>query len=213
MGSPRPLYAAAKRTIDLAVAVPALVLLSPAFGLIALAVRLDSPGPAFFHQDRAGRDGRPFSLLKFRTMCSGVRARGVGGEVRVDRPQDPADPAITRVGRLLRVTSLDELPQLVNIARGEMSLVGPRPAIPQQAALYGPAERGRLSVPPGLTGLAQVRGRNEISWPERIAIDLEYVERRGFTLDLAILLATPWTLLTGRGIYAGARRGRESRHE
>ena len=199
----RPVYEAAKRLLDLSLAVPGLVLLAPLFGLIALAIRLDSRGPVFFRQDRAGLAGRRFRLVKFRTMSAGARSRGSGGEVLVDAPQDPADPAITPVGRLLRATSLDELPQLLNVARGDMSLVGPRPTIPQQVEAYGPRERGRLSVPPGLTGLAQIHGRNTLSWPERIEIDLDYVRRRGFLLDLGILLATPWTLVTGRGIYRG----------
>jgi len=197
-------YEKGKRVLDLVLAGGVLLFLAPVLLLVVAAIRLESGGPAMFRQDRVGKDGTIFRVSKFRTMRVGAHTSGEGGKVREDRPLDPQDPAITRVGRLLRATSLDELPQLINVLRGEMSLVGPRPTIPEQAARYGPRERIRLSVPPGLTGLAQVSGRNELSWPERIEIDLDYVARRSFALDLAIILRTPWALIRRRGVY---RRG------
>jgi len=177
------------------VASAVLIVTSPVIAVTALAIKLDSSGPVFFRQTRAGRQGRPFMMIKFRTMQVGAHTSGAGGRLKVDAPIDRSDPAITRTGRALRAASLDELPQMINILRGDMSLVGPRPTIPEQAAAYTPRERARLSVPPGLTGLAQVRGRNTLSWPERIEIDLEYVRRRSLALDLLILLRTPLAVL------------------
>lgn len=178
-----------KRALDVAVmlvvAVPASVLAA----LSAVAVRLSSKGPVLFRQPRVGRDGQTFELLKFRTMRHG----------RSDDTPFPEQADITRVGRVLRRLAFDELPQLWNVARGEMSAVGPRPTLEYQVERYTPAQRGRLAVRPGLTGLAQVKGRNDLDWSSRIEIDLEYVRRQSLGLDLSILARTVPALLFGRG--------------
>jgi len=178
-----------KRAFDLALtaagALPAAVV-----GLVcAAAIKATSAGPILFRQERVGRDGRTFTLLKFRSM--------------VDRPDNATFPdasQITPVGRWMRQFSLDELPQLINVARGEMSIVGPRPTLAYQVARYDARQRRRLSVNPGLTGLAQVRGRNEIDWQHRIEHDLEYLERQSLTLDIAIVGQTVRQLLSRRGV-------------
>ena len=177
-----------KRAVDLAllalVAVPAAVVALPC----ALAVRLTSRGPILFRQQRIGRDGRPFDMIKFRTMTHG------------DNPVFPDADRITSAGRVLRRTSLDELPNLLNVWRGEMSIVGPRPTLRYQVERYTDRQRGRLAVNPGLTGLAQIRGRNQLSWSERIDHDLEYVARQSAWLDLRICLGTVRVALTGSGV-------------
>jgi lipopolysaccharide/colanic/teichoic acid biosynthesis glycosyltransferase len=176
----------AKRWIDVAILCMAAVPATLAGLACAIAVRVTSPGPVLFRQTRVGKDGRPFVLLKFRTM--------------VDAPDNPAfpDPArITSVGRWLRRLSLDEIPQLINVARGEMSIVGPRPTLPYQVERYDDRQRLRLAVRPGITGLAQVRGRNAIAWSERIEHDLEYVRRQSVALDLTIVWETIRQLLSG----------------
>ena len=177
-----------KRTVDLVllalVAVPAAVL-----GVVcAAAVRLTSSGPVFFRQQRVGRDGVPFEMVKFRSMLEGVN------------PVFPDADRITGVGRVLRRTSLDELPNLLNVARGEMSIVGPRPTLAYQVERYDERQRLRLAVRPGLTGLAQVNGRNALSWPERIEFDIDYVGRQSVALDLRIVGETVGVLLTGSGV-------------
>ena len=183
---PRPYRG--KRLVDLAllalVAVPAAVVALPC----AIAVRLTSPGPILFRQQRVGRDGRPFDMVKFRTMTHG------------DNPIFPDEDRITSAGRWLRRASLDELPNLLNVWRGEMSIVGPRPTLAYQVDRYTDRQRGRLAVKPGLTGLAQVRGRNELSWAQRIDYDLEYVAMQSPGLDLRICLATVKVALTGAGV-------------
>lgn len=156
-------------------------------GVCAVAVRASSRGPVLFRQERVGRDGVPFVALKFRTMLVG------------DNPVFPDASRITTAGAVLRRLSLDELPQLVNVARGEMSVVGPRPTLAYQVERYDDRRRQRLAVRPGLTGLAQVNGRNAISWPERIEWDLEYVDRQSVLLDLRVLAATAATVVSGRG--------------
>ncbi len=177
-----------KRVVDLVltalVALPAIALGAP----IALAIRLTSPGPVFFRQERIGMDGRPFVVWKFRTMVHG------------ENPTFPDASRITTVGRLLRRLSLDELPQLINVARGEMSVVGPRPTLAYQVERYDDVQRRRLAVRPGLTGLAQVSGRNSLPWPERIRFDVDYVERGSLRLDLWILARTLTTMLGGEGV-------------
>lgn len=178
-----------KRTFDLiAVVVLGTVCFLPALG-IAVLVWLDTGRPIFFTQTRVGRDGRPFRLLKFRTLDTGC------GLTR--HPQ----AHVTRTGRVLRRWALDELPQLWNVARGEMSLVGPRPVLPAEADHYDARQRQRLRVRPGLTGWAQVNGRNALSWHERIAHDLWYVRHQGLALDLRILIQTPPALWSGDGVY------------
>jgi lipopolysaccharide/colanic/teichoic acid biosynthesis glycosyltransferase len=182
------------RAFDVAAAAVALVVLSPLLAIAAIAIKLGSPGPAIYRQRRVGRDGREFELLKLRTMVRGSDPVGVGVAIARD------DPRVTRAGRFLRRTSLDELPNLVNVLRGEMAIVGPRPTIPAQVADYTPRQKRRHEVRPGLTGWAQVQGRAGIPWEERIELDVEYVERRSAGLDLRILAKTTWLLVTGHGL-------------
>lgn len=193
-GRPLPrLPLAVKRALDLGAALALLVLLAPVLLVAALAVRLDSPGEVIFRQRRIGKDGSPFTILKFRTMVRDAPRSPLGTYCYAD------DPRITRVGRLLRRTSLDELPQLWNVVRGDMSFVGPRPDLPHHVERYDGVQRGRLRVRPGITGWAQVNGRNALSWSERIALDLEYLD--GWTLrrDLAVLWRTVGVVLSRRG--------------
>jgi lipopolysaccharide/colanic/teichoic acid biosynthesis glycosyltransferase len=177
-----------KRALDL-VLLAACALPAALMGIAcALAVRLSGPGPILFRQARIGRDGAPFIPLKFRTM--------------IDAPNGPFpdDARITRAGRLLRRTSLDELPQLLNVLRGEMSIVGPRPALPYQVERYTARQRGRLAVRPGMTGLAQVSGRNSLAWADRIELDLAYIERQSVAADLRIVARTIAVIATGTGV-------------
>ncbi|GGQ93504.1 sugar transferase [Kitasatospora griseola] len=179
-----------KRGGDLAVAALAGIIAVPLGLVIALLIRATMGGPVIFRQTRSGRHGQEFRILKFRTM-------------RDKRHEDEPDaPRITRLGALLRRTSLDELPQLWNVARGDMAVIGPRPTLPEQVVHYSPRQRGRLALRPGLTGWAQIRGRNSISWPERIELDLWYIEHRTLLLDLRILLGTARMLLRPTGITA-----------
>lgn len=189
MGSPSPPYDIVKRGLDLVGAGILLVGLSPLLGLVALCIWVDDGRPVLFTQARAGREGRRFRIFKFRTLTR--------------RPDDPTHPAphLTRLGPFLRRWALDELPQLWNVLRGDMSLVGPRPTLPEQVEQYGPYERTRLTVRPGLTGWAQIHGRNALSWPERIELDIWYVEHRNLLLDLKILLRTPGVLIRGVGVH------------
>src|SRR3954468_4495019 len=182
------------RALDIVLAVVGLVLMAPFLALAALAIRAGGRGPVIYRQLRVGRDGRQFSLLKLRTMVSGSDPVGVGTVVTRD------DPRVTRVGRLLRRTSLDELPNLINVLRGEMAIVGPRPTIPAQVAGYTPRQRRRHEVRPGITGWAQVQGRAGIPWEERIELDIWYVDHRSLLLDLRILARTAWLTLTGQGL-------------
>ncbi|HLM31384.1 MAG TPA: sugar transferase [Solirubrobacterales bacterium] len=184
-----------KRALDLLFAVPALVLASPVLAIVALAIKLDSPGPVIYRSRRIGRDGVEFDLLKLRTMYTGNDPVGVGTPVYAD------DPRVTRVGSILRRLSLDELPNLVNVIRGEMSLVGPRPTLAAQVEAYTPHQRRRLEVKPGLTGWAQVNGRAGIPWEERIELDVWYVDNRSLALDLRVLARTARFLITGHGLY------------
>jgi len=192
---------ALSRALDLVLAAVALALTSPVLALAALAVRLESPGPIIFRQRRVGLHGRPFEMLKLRTMVVGAEHTGAGLAV------DQGDARITRVGALLRRLSLDELPNLVNVIRGEMSVVGPRPTLPVQVETYTAHQRRRLEVRPGITGWAQVNGRASLPWPERIELDVWYVEHRSLALDVRILLRTVRLLLTGSGLYRGDTGG------
>jgi lipopolysaccharide/colanic/teichoic acid biosynthesis glycosyltransferase len=176
-----------------------LVLAAPALAIAALAIKLEDGGPVFYRQTRVGRHGRDFELLKLRTMVVGAEAQGAGYAV------NRGDPRITRAGRVLRRLSLDELPQLWNVLRGEMSLVGPRPTLRYQVEQYTPRQRRRLEVKPGITGWAQVHGRAKLPWADRIELDVWYVEHRSAWLDLRILLRTPRALLDGT--YKGATGG------
>ena len=190
---------ALNRVADVAVAGTALVLASPVLAAAALAVKLTSAGPALYRQVRVGKDGIDFELLKLRTMVEGAETQGAG--LAVNR----GDPRITPVGRLLRRLSLDELPQLWNVVRGDMSVVGPRPTLRYQVERYTPRQRRRLEVKPGITGWAQVHGRATLPWEERIELDVWYVEHRSALLDLKILARTPLALLGGT--YKGATGG------
>jgi lipopolysaccharide/colanic/teichoic acid biosynthesis glycosyltransferase len=182
------------RAFDLIVASIALAILSPLLLITAVAIKLGSRGPVFYRQRRIGKDGREFEMLKLRTMVEGSDPVGYGTAVTRD------DPRVTRIGRFLRRTSLDEVPNLVNVLRGEMAVVGPRPTIPAQVDDYTPRQRRRHEVRPGITGWAQVQGRAGIPWEERIELDIEYVERRSIGLDLRILAKTAWLLVTGHGL-------------
>ena len=199
--APEPVGGRAKRAFDLAVAVPLTIALSPVMVGIALWVRRDSPGPAIFRQERIGYAGRPFRVLKFRTMVVGAEGMGAGLAVA------DGDDRITRAGEMLRRLSLDELPQLWNIVRGDMSLVGPRPTVAWQVERYDARQRRRLLARPGLTGLAQVSGRAGIPWSERIEIDVDYVARQSLRLDLAIMARTARVVLGRSGTYKGPRGG------
>ena len=182
------------RIFDILIAVLALVLLSPVLVVAAIWIKLGSRGPVIYRQRRVGKDGREFELLKLRTMEQGSDPIGVGKVVARD------DPRVTAGGRFLRRTSLDEIPNLVNVLRGEMAIVGPRPTIPAQVVDYTPFQHRRHEARPGLTGWAQVQGRAGIPWEQRIEFDVEYVERRSFGLDLRILAKTAWLLVTGHGL-------------
>ena len=182
------------RLLDPIIAAIALLILSPVLLVAAIAIKLGSRGPVIYRQRRVGKDGREFELLKLRTMEQGSDPVGVGRVVSRD------DPRVTAAGRLLRRTSLDEILNLVNVLRGEMAIVGPRPTIPAQVNDYTPFQHRRHEVRPGLTGWAQVQGRAGIPWEERIELDVEYVDRRSFVLDLRILTKTAWLLVTGHGL-------------
>jgi lipopolysaccharide/colanic/teichoic acid biosynthesis glycosyltransferase len=192
-----------RRVTDVAVSSLALALSAPALALAALAIRLESPGPVIYRQLRAGRDGRQFEVLKLRTMVDGAEHLGAGLAV------DEHDARITRIGAILRRTSLDELPNLVNVLRGDMSLIGPRPTLPVQVAQYTERQRGRLAVKPGITGWAQVNGRASLPWAQRIELDLYYIEHRSLALDLRILWRTVAMVLGGSGLYKGPAGGWE----
>ncbi|QFU01521.1 putative sugar transferase EpsL [Halomonas sp. THAF5a] len=191
---------AGKRALDVTASLTALVLLAPLLGLLALWVRLDSPGPVLFCQTRLGRKGVPFALYKFRSMV----VRESIDQYREAVVEAGRDPRITRAGRWLRVTSLDELPQLWNVLRGEMSLVGPRPLLPEQQAAVPVHLNRRFMVLPGLTGLAQVRGRRGLAWPDQLAADCDYVDAQSLWRDLVILLATVRVVFAAQGVYGGA---------
>jgi lipopolysaccharide/colanic/teichoic acid biosynthesis glycosyltransferase len=190
-----------RRACDVAVSAIALVLASPVLALAMVAIRLESPGHPIYRQRRVGRNGRAFDVLKLRTMVDGAENLGAGLAVNQD------DPRITRVGLLLRRTSLDELPNLLNVLRGDMSLIGPRPTVPVQVQQYTERQRGRLAVKPGITGWAQVNGRTSLPWAERIELDLWYIEHRSALLDLRILWRTAAIVLGGEGLYKGETGG------
>jgi lipopolysaccharide/colanic/teichoic acid biosynthesis glycosyltransferase len=190
-----------RRVFDVLVAGTVLLLTSPVVALAIVAIRLESKGHPIYRQRRIGKDGHPFDVLKLRTMVSGAERMGAGLAV------DDGDSRITRVGALLRRTSIDELPNLVNVLRGEMSIIGPRPTVPVQVAQYTDRQRGRLALKPGITGWAQVNGRASLPWPERIELDLWYVEHATPALDLRILWLTARMLVTGHGLYKGETGG------
>jgi lipopolysaccharide/colanic/teichoic acid biosynthesis glycosyltransferase len=188
----RRLHPRIERSIDIALSSLTLTALAIPLLVIALAIKLESRGPVFYRQRRAGRGGEPFNMVKFRTMVDGAEHMGLGFEVAQN------DSRITKVGSLLRVWSIDELPQLFNILKGEMSIVGPRPARMDQIEMFTPEERKRMLVKPGLTGWAQVNGRNLVTWKERIQLDLWYVAHESFWLNLKIVFKTVWVAFIAR---------------
>ncbi len=184
-----------KRIEDLLIGVPLTIISLPVLALVSLAIAAETGTPVFYVDERIGLAGRPFRVLKFRTMIRGALGQGMGRLTSVQ------DPRITRVGTVLRRWSLDELPQLLNVVRGDMSIIGPRPTYAEQVARYTQRDAGRLRTKPGITGLAQVSGRNDLSWRARIDLDLEYIERASPWMDLAILVRTPLVVLRGIGLY------------
>jgi lipopolysaccharide/colanic/teichoic acid biosynthesis glycosyltransferase len=190
-----------KRALDLALATAMLAASAPALTVAALLIRLETHGHPIYRQQRVGRDGVPFELYKLRTMVRGAETMGAGLAL------EEGDSRITRLGAVLRRTSMDELPNLVNVLRGEMSIVGPRPTVQVQVDRYTERQRGRLSVRPGLTGWAQVQGRASLPWSDRIELDLWYVEHASLALDLRILWRTVRMVLGGHGLYKGETGG------
>jgi lipopolysaccharide/colanic/teichoic acid biosynthesis glycosyltransferase len=201
----------AKRILDLMIAIPLLILSSPLWLFIVLWIKVDSPGPAIFRQQRVGRDGVLFTIYKFRTMApnADIVMKEKIEQLKKDGRFNPEefifqekdDPRITRSGRFLRKTSLDELPQLLNILKGTMSLVGPRPEVPEIADQYTPEQRTRLDMPPGVTGLAQINGRSELTLAETLRYDVQYVREWTFCLDLKILWQTVFVVLFRKNAY------------
>ena len=185
-----------RRALDVLLAGTLVVVTAPILAIAAIAIRLESGGPVFYRQRRVGKHGRPFDVWKLRTMVPGAESMGAGIYVV------EGDPRITRVGRLLRRFSLDELPNLVNVLKGDMAMVGPRPTVQEQVDRYTERQRRRLEVKPGITGWAQINGRTSLPWPERIELDVWYVEHRSLRLDLRILARTSRMLATGRGLYS-----------
>jgi lipopolysaccharide/colanic/teichoic acid biosynthesis glycosyltransferase len=192
-----------RRSVDIVVSACVLLLASPLLAFAAIAIRLESPGHPIYRQRRSGLDGRPFDVLKLRTMVDGAEHIGAGLAINTN------DSRITRVGAFLRRTSLDELPNLLNVLRGEMSLIGPRPTLPVQVEQYTPSQRGRLRIKPGITGWAQVNGRTSLPWSERIELDLYYIANRSLLLDLRIVWRTVAIVLGGSGMYKGPAGGWE----
>jgi lipopolysaccharide/colanic/teichoic acid biosynthesis glycosyltransferase len=192
-----------RRSIDIAISALALVAAAPVLAIAMLAIRLESRGGVIYRQPRVGKDGEVFDVLKLRTMVEGAEHIGAGLAV------NSGDPRITRVGALLRRISLDELPNLLNVLRGDMSLIGPRPTLPAQVEKYTDRQRRRLAIKPGMTGWAQVNGRASLPWADRIELDLFYIEHRSLALDLRILSRTPAMVLGGAGLYKGRAGGWE----
>jgi lipopolysaccharide/colanic/teichoic acid biosynthesis glycosyltransferase len=192
-----------RRALDVAVSAAVLALSAPLLALAILAIRLETRGPVIYRQRRIGLDGDPFDVLKLRTMVDGAEHIGAGLAVNEN------DPRITRVGALLRRSSLDELPNLVNVLRGEMSLIGPRPTLPVQVEQYSERQRRRLELRPGITGWAQVNGRASLPWSQRIELDLYYIENRSLALDARIVWRTLAMILAGGDLYKGEHGGWE----
>jgi lipopolysaccharide/colanic/teichoic acid biosynthesis glycosyltransferase len=190
-----------RRAFDVIIAGSVLLVTSPVLLAAIVAIRLESRGHPIYRQRRIGKDGRRFDVLKLRTMVQGAEGMGAGMAV------NEGDSRITRVGAVLRRYSIDELPNLVNVLRGEMAIIGPRPTIPVQVEQYTDRQRGRLAIRPGITGWAQVNGRTSLPWSERIELDLWYVEHRSWRLDLRILVKTAAMVFHGAGLYKGATGG------
>ena len=204
----RLFYLAIKRIMDMIVSALALILLSPALAVVALLIRLDSPGPAIFKQTRIGKNGMPFTFYKFRGMFVDARERFPELYDYTYTPEELEtlffhqinDPRVTRIGRIIRKTAIDELPNFINVLKGDMSLVGPRPEIPELVAYYGPIERKALSVRPGITSLPKVQGRDGLNFRETLDLDLYYVENQSLLLDLRILLKTVKVVFSMEGM-------------
>ncbi|HWQ16153.1 MAG TPA: sugar transferase [Roseiflexaceae bacterium] len=207
-----PDYVRMKRVVDIVIVLLLLPVLVPLLLLIVVAIKIYSPGPIFYRQQRIGKDGRPFTMLKFRSMHVGNSSTShrefMQRMIRENlRPQDvglkvmklQGDPRITKPGKLLRMLSLDELPQFINVLRGEMSIVGPRPPLPYEYELYNDWHKKRLAVLPGITGLWQITAHNQVSFDEMVQIDLEYIETMSLWLDLKIIVLTPLEMLSGKG--------------
>jgi lipopolysaccharide/colanic/teichoic acid biosynthesis glycosyltransferase len=192
-----------RRTVDIVLGTLALILAAPVIAVAMLAIRLESRGHPIYRQRRVGKDGQEFDLLKLRTMVDGAEHVGAGLAINEN------DPRVTRVGAFLRRTSLDELPNLLGVVRGELSFIGPRPTIPVQVAQYTERQRGRLAIRPGITGWAQVNGRASLPWSERIELDLYYIEHRSPALDARILWRTVAIVFGGSGLYKGQTGGWE----
>ncbi len=192
-----------RRLVDIFAGTCVLLLASPFLAAAMVAIRLESRGHPIYKQRRIGRHGKPFDMFKLRTMVDGAEHIGAGLAINEN------DSRVTRVGAFLRRTSLDELPNLVNVIRGDMSFIGPRPTIPAQVAQYTPRQRGRLAIRPGITGWAQVNGRAALPWSERIELDLHYIEHRSLAFDLRILARTFAIVLGGSGLYKGQTGGWE----
>ncbi|MGZ4268235.1 MAG: sugar transferase [Solirubrobacteraceae bacterium] len=201
MTGARYLASRRKRALDLVLASGALVVSAPVLAVAALAIRLESRGHAIYRQGRVGHHGHEFEVVKLRTMVTGAEHLGAGLAI------DEGDSRITRVGALLRRTSIDELPNLLNVLRGEMSLVGPRPTLKVQVDQYTERQRRRLEARPGITGWAQVNGRASLPWPERIELDIWYLEHASLRLDLRILALSARMAVTGHGLYKGETGG------
>jgi lipopolysaccharide/colanic/teichoic acid biosynthesis glycosyltransferase len=190
-----------QRALDLVLGLAGSVVTAPLVAVLVAAIRLETPGHPIYRQTRVGKDGKEFEIYKLRTMVRGAEFTGAGLAIQ------EGDDRITRAGALLRRYSLDELPNLWNVVRGEMSIVGPRPTVPVQVLQYTARQRGRLAVKPGITGWAQINGRAALPWPERIELDLWYVGHRSLALDLRILSQTLRLVVSGAGLYKGETGG------
>lgn len=197
-----------KRILDFILSLIAIIILSPVFLIIAIAIKIDSKGPVFFLQERLGKDGKVFKIIKFRTMV--VNAEHIGDGLKV---KSEKDNRITKIGKILRKTSLDELPQFVNVLKGDMTIIGPRPPVtyyPYKYEEYTEEQKNRFNVKPGITGLAQVKVRNSVSWDERIKIDLLYVKKVTFLSDIKIAILTFISVFNKKGIYIEKERVKKS---
>jgi exopolysaccharide biosynthesis polyprenyl glycosylphosphotransferase len=186
----------AKEIFDKIISFVALLVLLPIFLIAAILIKIDSKGPVFFLQERVGKDGKIFKVFKFRTMTVEAPEKTKGKYI------EKSNPYVTRVGKFLRRSGIDELPQLINVLKGDMSLVGPRPTLPYQVAKYNDYQRKRLLMKPGITSWALIHGRNKLTWPERIEYDVWYIEHWSFWLDIKILFKTVWVVAKGEGLYA-----------